>query len=192
MGRILIFYFLLTAGMGAQTNPWKDKFIAAMNDPNGVSISVEIQQKQFESSYVERGTIEILKEKHYLLDTVSETVRVAGDTIQTWNKMTDQLIIDQMIEGDLSIFDLITGDFKDVVFGTPVIGPKLVAMDYDIPIMGYTGKITILKNGQPKNIKITYGPDQSVSLKINSYSKGNLKLYHSFNPKTTKVINLRE
>ncbi len=192
MNRSLVYIMLLSAGMWAQTNPWKDKFIAAMNDSSGVSISVEIHQKQFESSSVERGTIEILKEKHYVLDTASETVHVAGDTIQTWNKVTNQLIIDQTIEGDISIFDLITGDFRDVEFGPPIIGENLVAMDFDIAIMGYKGKITLLKNGQPKVIKIIYGPDQNISLKVNSYRKGDLKLYHSFNPTAAEVIDLRE
>ena len=176
----------------AQPNPWKDKLILAMNDSNGVAISVEIHQKQFESNSVEYGTIEIFKEKHYLLDTTSETVHVAGETIQTWNKVTGQLIIDQTIEGDMSIFNLITGDFKDVLFGTPIVGETIVAMDFDIPMMGYKGKLTLSKNGQPKVIKIIYGPDQKVSLKVNKYRIGNLKLYHSFNPSVKEVIDLRE
>jgi len=192
MKKTLLCISLLLAGIGAQTNPWKEKFIAAMNDSNGVSISVEIKQKQFESSSVDSGTIEILKKKHYLLDTATESVHVAGDTIQTWNKVTSQLIIDQTIEGDINIFDLITGDFEDMNFGPPIVGDKLVAMDFDIPTMGYNGKITLLKNGQPAVIKIIYGPDQFVSLKVNSYRKGNLKLYHSFNPTAAEVIDLRE
>ena len=87
MKRSVICMTLFTVVIWAQTNPWKDKFIAAMNDSNGVVISVEILQKQFESSLVERGTIEIFKEKHYILDTASQTVYVTGDTVQTWNKV---------------------------------------------------------------------------------------------------------
>ncbi len=162
-----------------------------MNDSNGVSISVEIRQKQFESSTAERGTIELLKEKHYVLDTISETVHVAGDTIQTWNKVTGQLIIDQMVEGDMSIFDLLTGDLRDVIFGQPIVGQNLVAMDYNIPSMGYKGKMTLLKNGQPKTIKIIYGPDQSVSVAVNEYRKGDIKLYYSFKPAAKEIIDLR-
>jgi len=183
---------MLSAGIMTQTNPWIEKFIAAMNDPKGVSISVEIQQKQFETNSIQSGTIEIFTDNHYLLDTATETVHIAGDTIQTWNKVTNQLIIDQIIEGDMNIFNLITGDFKNVVFGPPIVGETLVAMDYDIPIMGYSGKMTILKNGQPKNIKIKYGPNQSVDLSVNSYTKGKIVLYHTFSPRAMEVIDLRE
>ena len=192
MKRSVICMTLFTVVIGAQTNPWKDKFITAMNDSNGVVISVEILQKQFESSLVERGIIEIFKEKHYVLDTASETVYVTGDTIQIWNKVAGQLIIDQIIEGDISLFNLITGDFKDVNFGTPIVGVSLVAMDFDIPMMGYRGKITLSKKGQPKVIKIIYGPNQNVSLIVKKYRTGKLKLYHSFNPIAAEVIDLRE
>ena len=57
----LIYIILLTAGLWPQSNPWKEKFISAMNDPRGVSITVEIEQKQFDTNSVERGTIEIVK-----------------------------------------------------------------------------------------------------------------------------------
>ena len=93
---------MLSASIIAQTYSWEDKFMAAMNDPKGVSISVEIQQKQFETNSIQNGRIEIFTDDHYLLDTATETVHVAGDTIQTWNKVTNQLIIDQMIEGAVS------------------------------------------------------------------------------------------
>jgi hypothetical protein len=65
-------------------------------------------------------------------------------------------------------------------------------MDYDIPIMGYSGKMTILKNGQPKNIKIMYGPNQSIDLNVSSYTKGKIVLYHTFSPRAMEVIDLRE
>ena len=117
----LIYIILLTAGLWPQSNPWKEKFISAMNDPRGVSITVEIEQKQFDTNSVERGTIEIVKKDHYLLDTSSETVVVMGDTIQTWNKQSNQLIIDQTIEGDFSIFNLLTGGFESVIFSKPIV-----------------------------------------------------------------------
>ena len=192
MKNFLSLLSMLSASNIAQTYSWEDKFMAAMNDPKGVSISVEIQQKQFETNSIQNGTIEIFTDDHYLLDTATETVHVARDTIQTWNKVTNQLIIDQMIEGEMNIFNLITGDFKNVVFGPPIVGETLVAMDYNIPIMGYSGKITILKNGQPKNIKIKYGPNQSVDLSVKSYTKGEIVLYHTFNPIAVEVIDLRE
>jgi len=188
----LIYIILLTAGLWPQSNPWKEKFISAMNDPRGVSITVEIEQKQFDTNSVERGTIEVVKKDHYLLDTSSETVVVMGDTIQTWNKQSNQLIIDQTIEGDFSIFNLLTGGFESVIFSKPIVREKQVSMHYDIPTMGYEGKIIIKKNGRPIELKIQYGSNQNVTMKILTFYHGNLSLYHAFNPSDVEVIDLRE
>tara|TARA_B100000470_G_scaffold163361_1_gene128265 strand:- start:100 stop:678 length:579 start_codon:yes stop_codon:yes gene_type:complete len=188
----LIYIILLTAGLWPQSNPWKEKFISAMNDPRGVSITVEIEQKQFDTNSVERGTIEIVKKDHYLLDTSSETVVVMGDTIQTWNKQSNQLIIDQTIEGDFSIFNLLTGGFESVIFSKPIVREKQVSMHYDIPTMGYEGKIIIKKNGRPIELNIQYGSNQNVTMKILTFYHGNLSLYHAFNPSDVEVIDLRE
>ena len=188
----LIYIILLTAGLWPQSNPWKEKFISAMNNQRGVSITVEIEQKQFDTNSVERGTIEIVKKDHYLLDTSSETVVVMGDTIQTWNKQSNQLIIDQTIEGDFSIFNLLTGGFESVIFSKPIVREKHVSMHYDIPTMGYEGKIIIKKNGRPIELKIQYGSNQNVTMKILTFYHGNLSLYHAFNPSDVEVIDLRE
>jgi hypothetical protein len=188
----LIYIILLTAGLWPQSNPWKEKFISAMNDPRGVSITVEIEQKQFDTNSVERGTIEIVKKDHYLLDTSSETVVVMGDTIQTWNKQSNQLIIDQTIEGDFSIFNLLTGGFESVIFSKPIVREKQVSMHYDIPTMGYEGKIIIKKNGRPIELKIQYGSNQNVTIKVLTFYHGDLSLYHAFNPSDAEVIDLRE
>ena len=188
----LIYIILMTAGLWPQSNPWKEKFISAMNDPRGVSITVEIEQKQFDTNSVERGTIEIVKKDHYLLDTSSETVVVMGDTIQTWNKQSNQLIIDQTIEGDFSIFNLLTGGFESVIFSKPIVREKQVSMHYDIPTMGYEGKIIIKKNGRPIELKIQYGSNQNVTMKVLTFYHGDLSLYHAFNPSDAEVIDLRE
>ena len=192
MIRPLIFNVLFIAVSVSQSNQWPQKFIDAMIDSNGVSISVSIQQKQFTSSSVEAAVIEILKKKHYIMDLPTETIFVLEDTIQTWNKVANQLIIDQLIEGDINIFHLLTGDFKDVTFDRPIEGKKVISMNFNVLDMGYSGYIKIKKSGQPIEIKVIYGKDQSMLLSVTSYHKGDLKLYDSFNPLNAEVIDLRE
>ena len=188
----LIYIILFTAGIWSQPNPWKEKFISAMNDPKGVSITVEIEQKQFDINSVEQGTIEIVKKDHYLLDTTSETVVVTGDTIRTWNKKSNQLIIDQTIKDDFSIFNLLTGRFDSIALSKPIEKAHQVSMYLDIPNMGYEGKIIIKKNGQPIELKIKYGPNQYVSMKVLTFSHGKLSLFPAFDPYEAEVIDLRE
>ena len=192
MIRPLIFNVLFIAVSVSQSNQWHQKFIDAMIDSNGVSISVSIQQKQFTSSSVEAAVIEILKKKHYIMDLPTETIFVLEDTIQTWNKVANQLIIDQLIEGDINIFHLLTGDFKDVTFDRPIEGKKVISMNFNVLDMGYSGYIKIKKSGQPIEIKVIYGKDQSMLILVTGYHKGDLKLYNAFNPLNAEVIDLRE
>ena len=192
MIRPLIFNVLFIAVSVSQSNQWHQKFIDAMIDSNGVSISVSIQQKQFTSSSVEAAVIEILKKKHYIMDLPTETIFVLEDTIQTWNKVANQLIIDQLIEGDINIFHLLTGDFKDVTFDRPIEGKKDISMNFNVLDMGYSGHIKIKKSGQPIEVKIIYGKDQSMLILVTGYHKGDLKLYNAFNPLNAEVIDLRE
>ena len=192
MIRPLIFNVLFIAVSVSQSNQWHQKFIDAMIDSNGVSISVSVQQKQFTSSSVEAAVIEILKKKHYIMDLPTETIFVLEDTIQTWNKVANQLIIDQLIEGDLNIFHLLTGDFKDVTFDRPIEGKKDISMNFNVLDMGYSGHIKIKKSGQPIEVKVIYGKDQSMLILVTGYHKGDLKLYNAFNPLNAEVIDLRE
>ena len=192
MIRPLIFNVLFIAVSVSQSNQWPQKFIDAMIDSNGVSISVSIQQKQFTSSSVEAAVIEILKKKHYIMDFPTETIFVLEDTIQTWNKVANQLIIDQLIEGDINIFHLLTGDFKDVTFDRPIEGKKDISMNFNVLEMGYSGHIKIKKSGQPIEVKVIYGKDQSMLILVTGYHKGDLKLYNAFNPLNAEVIDLRE
>ena len=192
MIRPLIFNVLFIAVSVSQSNQWPQKFIDAMIDSNGVSISVSIQQKQFTSSSVEAAVIEILKKKHYIMDLTTETIFVLEDTIQTWNKVANQLIIDQLIEGDINIFHLLTGDFKDVTFDRPIEGKKDISMNFNVLDMGYSGHIKIKKSGQPIEVKVIYGKDQSMLILVTGYHKGDLKLYNAFNPLNAEVIDLRE
>jgi len=192
MIRPLIFNVLFIAVSVSQSNQWPQKFIDAMIDSNGVSISVSIQQKQFTSSSVEAAVIEILKKKHYIMDLPTETIFVLEDTIQTWNKVANQLIIDQLIEGDINIFHLLTGDFKDVTFDRPIEGKKDISMNFNVLDMGYSGHIKIKKSGQPIEVKVIYGKDQSMMILVTGYHKGDLKLYNAFNPLNAEVIDLRE
>ncbi len=192
MIRPLIFNILFIAVSVSQSNQWHQKFIDAMIDSNGVSISVSIQQKQFTSSSVEAAVIEILKKKHYIMDLPTETIFVLEDTIQTWNKVANQLIIDQLIEGDINIFHLLTGDFKDVTFDRPIEGKKDISMNFNVLDMGYSGHIKIKKSGQPIEVKVIYGKDQSMLILVTGYHKGDLKLYNAFNPLNAEVIDLRE
>ena len=192
MFRIVIFYALFANEVYSQSKIWYDKFIKYIDRPDGVSVSIVIHQKQFESSVIDTGLIEIKASDKYIIDFSDETVHVDNDIIKTWNKKDGQLIIDRRIKGDIAIFDLFNKDFKEMILGSTTIQNEIIMIDFDIPKMGYKGTISILSSGEPKEIKIIYGPEQTVLLVVNKIKIGGLTLYNRFNPQNVEIIDLRE
>ena len=192
MFRIAIFYALFINGAYSQSKVWYDKFIKYIDRPDGISVSIVIHQKQFESSIIDTGLIEIKAKDKYILDFSDESVYVDNDIIKTWNKKDGQLIIDRRIKGDIAIFDLFNKDFKEMTLGATAIQNEIIIIDFDIPKMGYKGTISMLSSGEPKEIKIIYGPEQTVSLGVNKITIGGLTLYNRFNPQNVEIIDLRE
>ena len=192
MKSLLIFFILLSANINAQSKQWEKMFISKMNHKDGISINVIIDQLQFDAKSFDSGTIEIIDKDNYLLSFPNETIFVSQGVIKTWNKVNNQLIIDKLIEGDITIFDLLTGDFKKVSFEDPKKNKNIIIVDFNIEMMGYSGYIKTRENGEPIELKVKYGPNQFLLLKVKSFAVGNLKLIKEFNPLNVEVIDLRE
>ncbi len=192
MKSLSIFFILLSANINAQSKQWEKMFISKMNHKDGISINVSIDQLQFDAKSFDSGDIEIIDKDNYLLSFSNETIFVSQGTIKTWNKLNNQLIIDQLIEGDITIFDLLTGDFKEVSFEAPKKNRNFIIVDFNIEMMGYSGYIKTRDNGEPIELKVKYGPNQFLLLKVKSFAVGNLKLIKEFNPLNVEVIDLRE
>ena len=192
MKSLSIFFILLSANINAQSKQWEKMFISKMNHKDGISINVIIDQLQFDAKSFDSGDIEIIDKDNYLLSFPNETIFVSQGTIKTWNKLNNQLIIDQLIEGDITIFDLLTGDFKEVSFKAPRKNKNFIIVDFNIEMLGYNGYIKTRENGEPIELKVKYGPNQFLLLKVKSFAVGNLKLIKEFNPLNVEVIDLRE
>tara|TARA_B100001142_G_scaffold9410_1_gene9126 strand:- start:50 stop:628 length:579 start_codon:yes stop_codon:yes gene_type:complete len=192
MKSLSIFFILLSANINAQSKQWEKMFISKMNHKDGISINVIIDQLQFDAKSFDSGDIEIIDKDNYLLSFPNETIFVSQGTIKTWNKLNNQLIIDQLIEGDITIFDLLTGDFKEVSFEAPKKNRNFIIVDFNIEMMGYSGYIKTRDNGEPIELKVKYGPNQFLLLKVKSFAVGNLKLINQFNPLNVEIIDLRE
>ena len=192
MNFFFIFTTLLSAYGFPQTTKWENRFINAMNYKHGVSINVNIEQMQFDLKSSDSAMIEIMDKDNYIIDSPNETVFVSEGIIKTWNKVNNQLIIDQLIEGDITIFDLLTGDFKDVLFVTPYQKGETIIVNFNIEMMGYSGFIKTKVNGEPLELKVKYGPNQFLLLTVTNYIRGNLKLINQFNPINAEIIDLRD
>ena len=186
-------YFLFSVCISyGQNDRWYKKFLSTLNNQAGVTFTAQIMQKEFELSSESIAKIEIVNKTHFIIDMNQETIFISGDTIQTYNKLSNQLIIDKIINDDVGIFSLLTGNIENIVFNKSIISNEKIKIIFNIPELGYNGQIDILKSGEPKRMNLTYAKDQYINIVINNFQIGNLTMYENFQPNPKEIINLHE
>jgi hypothetical protein len=186
-------YFLFSVCISyGQNDRWYKKFLSTLNNQAGVTFTAQIMQKEFELSSESIAKIEIVNKTHFIIDMNQETIFISGDTIQTYNKLSNQLIIDKIINDDIGIFSLLTGNIENIVFNKSIISNEKIKIIFNIPELGYNGQIDILKSGEPKRMNLTYAKDQYINIVINNFQTGNLTMYENFQPNPKEIINLHE
>jgi hypothetical protein len=186
-------YFLFSVCISyGQNDRWYKKFLSTLNNQAGVTFTAQIMQKEFELSSESIAKIEIVNKTHFIIDMNQETIFISGDTIQTYNKLSNQLIIDKIINDDIGIFSLLTGNIENIVFNKSIISNEKIKIIFNIPELGYNGQIDILKSGEPKRMNLTYAKDQFINIVINNFQIGNLTMYENFQPNPKEIINLHE
>jgi hypothetical protein len=186
-------YFLFSVCISySQNDRWYKKFLSTLNNQAGVTFTAQIMQKEFELSSESIAKIEIVNKTHFIIDMNQETIFISGDTIQTYNKLSNQLIIDKIINDDIGIFSLLTGNIENIVFNKSIISNEKIKIIFNIPELGYNGQIDILKSGEPKRMNLTYAKDQYINIVINNFQTGNLTMYENFQPNPKEIINLHE
>jgi len=186
-------YFLFSVCISyGQNDRWYKKFLSTLNNQAGVTFTAQIMQKEFELSSESIAKIEIVNKAHFIIDMNQETIFISGDTIQTYNKLSNQLIIDKIINDDIGIFSLLTGNIENIVFNKSIISNEKIKIIFNIPELGYSGQIDILKSGEPKRMNLTYAKDQYINIVINNFQIGNLTMYENFQPNPKEIINLHE
>ena len=186
-------YFLFSVCISyGQSDRWYKKFLSTLNNQAGVTFTAQIIQKEFELTSKSIAKIEIINKAHFIIDMNQETIFISGDTIQTYNKLSNQLIIDKIINDDIGIFSLLTGNIENIVFNKSIISNEKIKIIFNIPELGYNGQIDILKSGEPKRMSLTYAKDQYINIVINNFQTGNLTMYENFQPNPKEIINLHE
>tara|TARA_B100001996_G_scaffold262430_1_gene204591 strand:+ start:35 stop:616 length:582 start_codon:yes stop_codon:yes gene_type:complete len=186
-------YFLFSVCISyGQNDRWYKKFLSTLNNQAGVTFTAQIMQKEFELSSESIAKIEIVNKTHFIIDMNQETIFISGDTIKTYNKLTKQLIIDKIINDDIGIFSLLTGNIENIVFKKSIVSNEKIKIIFKIPELGYDGQIDILKSGEPKRMNLSYAKDQYINILINNFQTGNLTMYKNFQPNPKEIINLHE
>ena len=171
---------------------WYLKFLEAMYADPGVRFNAVINQKQFDLDSKILAYVEVVNSKNLLIEIDNETIVLKGDTIQTYNKRTNQLVIDRLIDGDIGIFSLLSGNLNNVDIIRSVLNKNTVKIIFSLPIQRYNGFVEILKTGEPKRMKLSFSDNQYVDITIDEFTTGSLSKFNNFKPSPKETIDLYE
>ena len=186
-----IFIFFLFS-FSSNENKWYSKFLEAMYTPSGVSFNALIDQRQFDINSKISAYVEVVDSLHLLIEIDQETIILKGDTIKTYNKKTNQLIIDKLIDADVGIFSLLSGNLRGVDIYNSTLLKNIIQINFSLPSLDYNGFIEILKSGKPKRMRLAFSSDQYIEILIKDFKEGGLSKFNGFNPNPSEIINLYE
>lgn len=188
----IFIFFLFSFSSNLDKNKWYSKFLEVMYTPPGVSFNAIINQKQFDMNSKISAYVEVVDSLHLLIEINKETIIVRGDTIQSYNKETNQLIIDRLIDSDIGIFSLLSGNLREINIIKTIPFKNTIQINFSIPSMDYKGFVEILKSGEPKRMRLAFSNDQYIDISIKDFKEGELFKFNRFNPSPAEIINLYE
>ena len=186
-----IFIFFLFSS-SSNENKWYSKFLDTIYTPSGVSFNAFIDQRQFDMNSKISAYVEVVDSLHLLIEIDHETIILKGDTIKTYNKKTNQLIIDKLIDADVGIFSLLSGNLRGVDIYNSTLLKNIIQINFSLPSLDYNGFIEILKSGKPKRMRLAFSSDQYIEILIKDFKEGGLSKFNGFNPNPSEIINLYE
>ena len=181
-----------------QNQKYLNYLSSSLVDHSGVQMEVKWSQVDGENSWSQIGTIELLGNKKFFLDTDQQSIKIDSNLITTYYKSDDgKIIYDVIIEGSYDIFDFLSGDFSGFKITNSTSNREFIQLDYFMDAFNISGKIWI-KQKSFVPAKFTFGnnperPEQYIEVDITSYMPiDNKSQFESFNPDVKEVIDLRE
>jgi len=167
---VLSFLSLLNANQSAIL----DSIRTALHQPGGLILEIKIIHQQYGQDWIENATLSIDSSGNYLIETTDQVIQVLDRDIYTWNKSGQQVVIDQINPQDISILDILTGDFNLLEIDSVENSGQVQIISFNIISAEITGLIEIKSADYlPSKIILNYNADDGMTLRIESVEQLN-------------------
>ena len=185
------FIFLVFTKVLFSQNTAYEKFQKYIQSPKGFVIRFEYFQSYFNEEVISSGVIYI-KEKMYIYDNEKQLIKYEEGLITTINKPIKQVVYDSINKNDVTIFDILTGNNKNIHIDDGVIENNQIRIPFYAEPWEIKGSIWIhQQDGSPVKVTFIQDEDLKIQIDIKSISQS------EFNPpkydiSEYEVINLIE
>ena len=144
-------------------------FLKFINESGSLKMSLEFYQIQYGDHFDTAGDFYYLRDQYYFFDDTSQRIIFQDGEISTISKINKQIILDNIIPGEVTIFDILSGENEFIVPRDAILEKGYYKIPFTIPSWELSGMIRVLPtSGRPLEIKLSSGPDQETRIIINS------------------------
>lgn len=157
-----------------------------------IEMPILFSQTMGDDTFETNGLFTYYTDKQYQYTSSDQSIFFNQDTVWTQNHYTRQIIIDQLMPGEFTFFNILSGNFDGINFESPILEKGVFNFNYYIPDWDVLGGITLYPNGHPKRININGDEKQSISISIGKLAYSDIQQFNVSFSDTWEVIDLRE
>ena len=162
------FIFLVLSKVLLSQNTAYEKFQKYVQSPNGCVLWIEYYQSYLDDEFVSSGIL-YAKEKMYIYDNKKQYIKYEDGYITTINKPNKQVVYDLINKKDVTIFDILIGNNKNIYIENSIIENNQIRIPFSIEIWGIKGSIWINQvDGSPEKVAFIQDKDIKVHIDIKS------------------------
>ena len=191
--RIVLLKVLIFSLAFSKNDPYLN-FKKYMDQNMGSIFNINFYQSQYNERLVSEGIICFESHKKYIFDNNITRIIYNNKYIKTINKQNKQIIYDEIIEGEVSLFDLLFSNKRlDVSLGAS-LNPDISIINFKLKSLDIRGVLkTDNLSGEPKQLSLFNVDSSLVSVveinRIESKVDFNLK---AIDTTSYELIDLRE
>ena len=167
-----IFFILILSLSLAQSDSYT-QFLDYMNQPGGRVLTLDFFQDQYGERYESSGAFYYMGESLYSFDALDQRITFKNGEITTINKIEKQIIYDQTIPGEVTVFDILTGKSDVIDIGESIFEKSGFKIPFTLKDWEIKGIIrTQSSNGKPISITLITGEESEIRIHITSSTIG--------------------
>ena len=192
MKQTIFILSLLAQAIEGQDSPYK-QFQSYMDVPGGRLLEIDFYQEQLGDRFESSGILYYTGNDRYTFDDQNQRISYNSGTIITINKATKQVIYDSTIPGDVTVFDVLSGNENAIQIGEILMEKNGFRIPFILKDWDISGTLwTVSGTGQPRRIILRPTNDSEIRIKVNSSQPVEKKNIPHLDIEAFEIIDLRE